>query len=96
MKSIGFYKTDWPALREMSAAYLADLRHQNDGFHHNKIFENAAYRITLGGETCGFFALGDSWEGGKLLCAFYLIPAARRVSAAIFSRLLENAPGLIA
>ena len=90
MQSIEFRKADWPALRELTAAYLADLRHQNDGFHHNKIFENAAYRIEFDGETRGFFSLGDSWEGGKLLCAFYLVPAARHASAAIFSRVLEE------
>lgn len=90
MKQIDFLKTDWDTLQELTAAYFAELGHKNDSFYNGHIFSHDAYRIALDGATCGFFSYGDSWESGKMLFAFYLIPAARNASTAIFRKLIEE------
>lgn len=83
-------KATWNDLQGLIAMYFAELNDQNDSFHNSLMFGAEARRILLDGETVGFYALGDSWTGGKMITAFYMCKGKRRWSAEIFAQILES------
>lgn len=90
MKNIDFKKSDWNALKNLTTEYFTELGYKNDAFHNGFLFDSEAYSIAVDDMICGFFSLGNSWEGGKMLCGFYVIPEKRRISDEIFGKLLEE------
>lgn len=90
MKEIIFKKSDWDELQNLTSEYFTELGYKNDAFHNGNIFDNEAYSIIADEKICGFFSLGNSWEGGKMLCGFYVVPEKRRISDMIFGNVIEE------
>lgn len=87
-----YTKTEWDALSELIQQYHFYLDWKNDGFHNSMMFGGQAYRITQNGEAAGFFSLGEAWEGGNMLCGFYLKPEVRGAAAEFFAELIDALP----
>ena len=90
MKNINFIKSDWDKLQNLTEEYFSELGYKNDAFHNGFLFDNEAYKIIADENTCGFFSLGNSWEGGKMLCGFCVVPEKRRISEDIFGKLVDE------
>lgn len=77
--------TGWDAIPTLISDYLALLNGKNDAFHHDMLFGGKPYLIVENGQTIGLFSLSDGWDGGQMLCGFYL--PNRTDSDAIFSEI---------
>lgn len=90
MKPMIFTKTNWPEIQEMKEAYLAMLQGKTDGFHAELLFGATPYLLETEGHAAGFFALGDGWDGGKMLTGFYLKKAYTAWAQDVFSCILAE------
>ncbi|NLK95924.1 MAG: GNAT family N-acetyltransferase [Clostridiales bacterium] len=90
MNNIAVNKIKWDEIQDLITDYLVELGYKNDGFHNNMMLEGEPYIIIYNDEILGFFSLGDSWDNGKMLRGFYIIPSKRRVSVEIFNKLVED------
>lgn len=90
MKTIAYQKTAWDKLEPMVRDFYAELGRKNDAFHNRLIFKNDAYVITADGAEAGFFSLGASWDNGRMLCAFYLVPAERVWCVEYFRQIVKE------
>lgn len=80
--------TSWDALSEQISDYLASLNGRNDAFHHDMLFGGKPYFITENEQVLGFFSLSDGWDGGQMLCGFYL--PNRTDSDVVFKEILDK------
>ena len=81
-------RTKWDELQNYIKTYFEELGYKNDGFHNGMMFEGEPYLITFDDENAGFFSVGNSWDGGKMLRGFYVIPSKRRFSREIFDKIM--------
>ena len=90
MKNLVYKKVDWSALTDMKETYLDALQRKTDGFHADMLFEAEPYIIEAEGSPVGFFALGNGWDGGKMLTGFYLEKAYTASAQDLFSRIMAE------
>lgn len=83
-------KAQWENMPNLIDDYFSELGYQNDGFHSDTMFEGNPYFIKQNDAVIGFFSLGDSWDGGKMFRAFYLLPDKRSHSRAVFEQLTDE------
>lgn len=90
MKTITYQTTTWDRLEPLVKDFYSELGSKNDAFHNNLIFGNEAFAISAGGTVCGFFSLGKSWDNGRMLCAFYLVPEERVYCVEYFRQIVKE------
>lgn len=90
MKDIIINKTEWNEIEELYNDYFVELRYKNDGFHDSMMFEGEAYVVIYKNEKIGFFSVGNSWDSGKMLRGFYIIPEKRKLSIEIFNKIIDD------
>lgn len=90
MGGITINKTKWNEIQNLYTDYFDELGYKNDGFHNSMMFEGEPYLIIFNDEESGFFSVGASWDNGKMLRGFYVIPSKRRVSIEIFNKVIED------
>lgn len=83
-------KTKWDEMQDYIKSYFEELGYKNDGFHNGMMFEGEPYLITCDDEKAGFFSVGNSWDEGKMLRGFYVIPSKRRFSREIFDKIMAD------
>lgn len=90
MNIITVNKTKWDEIQNFTTDYFVELGYKNDSFHNFMMFEGEAYTIICNNEKAGFFSLGTSWDNGKALRGFYIIPSKRSASIEIFNKIVED------
>ena len=90
MKNLVYKKIDWSALTNMKETYLDALQRKTDGFHADMLFQAEPYLIEAQGAPAGFFALGNGWDGGKMLTGLYLEKAYTASAQDLFSRIMAE------
>ena len=90
MKDIKMNKTNWGKINNYYTAYFIELGYKNDSFHNFMMFDGEPYVIESNNEEVGFFSVGNSWDNGKMLRGFYVIPSKRGDSIDIFNKVLED------
>lgn len=90
MNDIIVMKTKWNEIQILYTDYLEELGYKNDGFHNAMILEGEPHLILCNNEESGFFSVGTSWDKGKMLRGFYVIPSKRQVSIDIFNKIIEE------
>lgn len=73
MKEFQFIKSSWNEILELKQEYLHSLTNYPDGFWNDLVYDANVYICTDDlVEVIGFFAIGDAWNGGNSIRAFYL------------------------
>lgn len=89
MNNLNIINTFWHEIENFYTDYLEDLEYKNDGFHNSLLFEGEPYLIMCNDIKAGFFSVGTSWDKGKMLSGFYVIPSMRRYSIEIFNKITD-------
>lgn len=90
MNSITFQESGWQDLQHLTAAYYRELHYKNDSFHNGVMFGAKGYCIRQGEQVCGFLSVGESWENGMMLTAFYVLPEKRQLSPDILQKAIDE------
>lgn len=90
MNSIVINKAKWSEIESLVTDYFVELGYKNDGFHNDMLFDGEAYTIICDGEEAGFFSVGNSWNEGKMLRGFFLVPSKRRPAIEIFNKVIKD------
>lgn len=90
MSDIIVYKTKWNEIQNLYTEYFDKLGYINDGFHNFMLFEGEPYLIICNGKESGFFSVGNSWDNGKMLRGFYVIPSKRQGLIKVFNKVIED------
>lgn len=90
MNTITVQKINWSEIQNLITDYYTELGYQNDGFHNGMMIEGEPYLIICNEEKVGFFSVGDSWDNGKMLRGFYVIPSKRRFSIEAFNQIMNE------
>ena len=90
MNNIKFEKCNWNKVENHMADYYRELGYKNDGFHNSMLLEGEPYMILLDETVTGFFSVGTSWDGGRMLRGFYIVPSKRNASITIFNKVVED------
>lgn len=90
MKDIIIKKTRWDKMQDICTSYFAELGYRNDSFHNSMMVDSEAYSILHNNEVWGFLSIGASWDNGKMLRGFYVIPSKRQESIEIFNKVIED------
>lgn len=90
MNNIILCKTEWNEIQNLYMSYFDELGYKNDGFHNYMIFDGKPYIIKCNNEEAGFFSIGNSWDNGKMLRGFYIVPEKLGASIQIFNKVLED------
>lgn len=83
-------KVQWISIQKLIDQYFGELGYKNDGFHSDIIFEGDPYVIEHNNDIIGFFSIGSSWDNGKMLRAFYIVPKSHNVSMDVFQLLVSK------
>ena len=90
MEHITVNKTKWNEIKNLYEDYFEELGYKNDSFHNFMIFDGEPYIVLCNNEESGFISVGNSWDNGKMLRGFYVIPSKRRESGEIFNKAMKD------
>lgn len=90
MGNIKVNRIKWDEIQNDIESYFKELGYKNDGFHNGMMFEGEPYQITCDDRKVGFFSVGNSWDNGKMLRGFYVMPSERRYAREIFDKAVED------
>lgn len=83
-------KTNWDEIQNLYTYYMDELGYKNDGFHNFMMFKGEPYLISCNDEELGFCSVRTSWDNGRMLSGFYVIPSKRRGSIDIFNKIIDD------
>lgn len=91
MNNIKFVNSSWNLISDLKNEYLGRLTNYPDGFWDDLLWEADIYAcVNDSGERIGFFAIGNAWDGGNSIRAFYVKKEYLTLSQDLYSQIIKD------